>query len=82
MSRGRLLRSAKRPAALVLLTVAAGTVAAPERDGSAPGWLEIDYSELIDRRQPSHSGESIGALLERLEGRPLPPPEQRPVAVN
>ncbi len=84
MNRDPLLRSVKRLSALVLLTVAAGTAAAPapEREGSAAGWLVLDYSELIDRRQPSHSGESIGALLERLAGRPLPPPGQRPADHN
>ncbi len=43
-----------------------------------PEWVEIDYSEVIDRRQLSHSGESVGTLLARLDGRPLPVPGQRP----
>jgi hypothetical protein len=84
LSRGSQLPSGKRLAAVVLLTVAAGTLsaAAPARDRPGAGWLVVDYSELIDRRLPSHSGESIGALLERLAGRPLPPPGQRPADHN
>ena len=53
-----------RLAALVLFTLTAGTLAAPapapEREGSLPGWLVVDYSELVDRRHPSHSSESVG----------------------
>lgn len=50
--------------------VAAGT--------SDPGWVEIDYQELIDRRRLTHSGESVGTLLGALEGRGVPPPGERP----
>ncbi|HKQ61412.1 MAG TPA: hypothetical protein VJS92_08965, partial [Candidatus Polarisedimenticolaceae bacterium] len=35
----------------------------------ASGWLEVDYGELVDRRELSHSGESVGALLRQLGGR-------------
>ncbi len=42
------------------------------------GWLEIRYGELVDGRQLSHSGDSVAALLGRLQGRPLPPPGERP----
>jgi len=37
-----------------------------------PGWVEIDYAEIIDRREPTHSGEAVAGLLRRLEGRPMP----------
>ena len=50
----------------------AGAQALPE------GWIQVDYSGLVDRRALSHSGESVGVLLERLEGRPVPPPGERP----
>ena len=36
--------------------------------GAADGWVEVDYSSLVDRRQLTHSGESVGALLDRLAG--------------
>jgi len=45
---------------------------------AADGWLAVDYSELVDRRQLSHSGESVGALIERLEGRGAPRDGGRP----
>ena len=41
-------------------------------------WIEIDYGALVDRRELSHSGESVGELLDRLGGRSLPPPGERP----
>jgi len=45
---------------------------------AAGGWLDVDYGPLVDRRQLSHSGESVGALLDRLGGRPVPTPGERP----
>ncbi len=56
----------------------AATPVRAEGNGSRPEWVEIDYSEIVDRRQLSHSGESVGTLLARLDGRPLPAPGQRP----
>ena len=41
-------------------------------------WIEIDYGALVDRRELSHSGESVGELLDRLGGRSLPAPGERP----
>ena len=41
------------------------------------GWVSVDYSSLLDRRRLTHSGESVGELLERLAGRSLPPPGER-----
>ncbi len=55
------------------------SLTAPAAQAAAPAdWLVVDYSELIDRRQLSHSGESVGALLARLAGRPLPEGHERP----
>lgn len=34
-------------------------------------WAEVDYADLLDLRQLSHSGESVGELLRRLGGRPM-----------
>ena len=42
------------------------------------GWITVDYAPLVDRRALSHSGESVGVLLARLAGRPLPAPGERP----
>lgn len=30
------------------------------------GWLQVDYSQLLDRRELTHSGESVGLVLDRL----------------
>ena len=43
-----------------------------------PGWLEVDYRELVDRRRLTHSGDSVGTLLSALDGRGAPPPGERP----
>ena len=40
-------------------------------------WTIVDYSELLDGRQLSHSGESVSRLIEQLGGRPVPPAGQR-----
>ncbi len=56
----------------------AATPLRAEGNATLPEWVEIDYSEIVDRRQLSHSGESVGTLLARLDGRPLPAPGQRP----
>ncbi|MHC4429518.1 MAG: hypothetical protein ACYS0D_13080, partial [Planctomycetota bacterium] len=58
------------------LSLSVMTPAVPARDASS-GWLAVDYSELIDGRQLSHSGESVGALIRRLGGRALPPAGER-----
>jgi len=57
---------------LVLLAAPAGAREAP------PDWVIVDYADLVDRRQLSHSGDSVGVLLDRLGGRPLPPVGERP----
>jgi hypothetical protein len=49
-----------------------------DSDDVVAEWIEIDYGALVDRRQLSHSGEPVGLLLNRLGGRSLPPPGQRP----
>lgn len=42
-----------------------------------PPWRAIAYGAIVDRAQLTHSGEPVGALLDRLGGRPLPPPGER-----
>ncbi|HXV77203.1 MAG TPA: hypothetical protein VD788_12875 [Candidatus Polarisedimenticolaceae bacterium] len=56
--------------ALVVLAVGAGRATAQSHE-----WYAVDYGELVDRRQLSHSSESVGVLLDKLAGRPLPPPD-------
>jgi hypothetical protein len=51
---------------------------APPTVGATEDWVEIDYGAIVDGRRLSHSGESVSSLLERLGGRPLPPPGERP----
>ena len=60
----------------LLWPATAGAQPAPGSDGSE--WIEIDYSGVVDLRRLSHSGESIEMLLDRLGGRGLPPPGERP----
>ncbi len=52
----------------------------PARQASASirGWVRVDYGSLVDRRRPSHSGDPIGVLLDRLGGRPFPTGGDRP----
>jgi hypothetical protein len=63
---------------LVAWLCAVSLCATSPASAATPDWLVVDYSDVIDRRQLSHSGESVGALLGRLDGRPLPPPGERP----
>lgn len=60
----------------IALTALLAVVAVPA--DTAPGWTTVDYSAIVDRRQPTHSGEPIGILLDRLDGRPVPSGAQRP----
>jgi len=73
-------RAGRRLAALALLALAGAgahpSSAAPRDDGQPADWLQVDYGELVDRRRPSHSGESVGELLAGLAGRPYPAPGQ------
>ena len=52
--------------------------------GSPPAtaWGQVDYGPLVDRRQLSHSGEPVGVLLARLQGRPYPRAGERPEDVR
>ncbi len=40
--------------------------------------MDVAYGAIVDRRRLSHSGESVGMLLQRLGGRPVPRPGERP----
>lgn len=44
----------------------------PAASAQSQDWATVDYGPLVDRRQLSHSGESVGALLDKLAGRPVP----------
>jgi len=67
----------RRPALCVSLCAAVSIVAPvaaqvtnPPQTASGSDWSRIDYGSLVDRRQLSHSGESVGALLSRLAANP------------
>lgn len=62
----------------LLLAALATTGASDKPSTSMTGWTTLDYGALVERRSLTHSGESVGVLLRRLEGRPLPPPGERP----
>ncbi|HEX6850293.1 MAG TPA: hypothetical protein VF139_02715 [Candidatus Polarisedimenticolaceae bacterium] len=61
------------PVAL-LVTFLSTPAAAPE---PGPAWDSVAYGSLVDRTQLTHSGEPVGALLDRLGGRPFPAPGER-----
>jgi hypothetical protein len=44
------------------------------RQRSSPQWLRISYDELIDKRIITHSGQTIGAFLDRISGLNSSPP--------
>jgi len=56
-------------AALVTLAAASLTGAGT---GSLPDWLVVDYGRLVDREALTPSGEPLGIVLDRLDGRPRP----------
>ncbi len=65
-----MIRRAAR--AVVLGCVAlAGTAAAATAVAQDGTWIDVSYRELLDVRELSHSGEPVGALLDRLAGKPL-----------
>jgi len=69
------LAPAASAAALALVGWWLGAVAPAASE--PPAWVAIDYAEIVDRRQPTHSGEPVGVLLDRLDGRPAPDPGER-----
>jgi hypothetical protein len=74
------LRSLRRGRRLAVLAAAVAFAAAglAPAVAAATGWTEVDYGALVDGRRISHSGESIEALLARLDGRGVPPAGERP----
>ncbi len=58
----------------LLLTVLAAALilssSSAQSPALKPGWLDVGYAELLDGREPTHSGEAVSGLLRRLEGRP------------
>lgn len=49
--------------ALLLVLLAPSSAAS-----AASSWVSVDYGALVDRRQLTHSGQSVGALLDGLRG--------------
>ena len=62
----------------VVLAVNALPVASARSRTATAEWVTVDYGEIVDRRQPTHSGEPVGVLIDRLDGRILPRPGERP----
>jgi hypothetical protein len=60
-----------------MLLVGSPARSAEGPEGSPDGWVSVDYGEIVDRRQLTHSGESVGTVLERLAGQPAPAAGQR-----
>jgi len=56
-------------AGLILLLAWTLALAAPDESD----WIPVSYADLIDRRELSHSGDSVGELLDRLATRPEDP---------
>ena len=63
-----------RPMALLFCSL---VLAAPFNAQTPAEWTVVDYSDLLDRRQVSHSGEPVSRLIEQLGGRSFPPAGQR-----
>jgi hypothetical protein len=55
---------------LLVLASSVGVGAAPEK--RRVSWVRVEYGALVDGRKLTHSGEPIGVLLARLDGRPMP----------
>ena len=74
-------RSAGRVLAWTVLVVLLASAFARDAIGQEPAlpdWIEVGYGELVDLRQPSHSGEPVETLLRRLGGRALSAAADRP----
>ncbi len=73
----------RRGGSVFVSAVAGSAESAPAASATAipaasSGWVAVDYSDLIDRRRPSHSGEPVGVLLRDLAGRTNPTAGDRP----
>ncbi|HEX4825268.1 MAG TPA: hypothetical protein VFV19_13260 [Candidatus Polarisedimenticolaceae bacterium] len=63
-----------RIVAFALLVLAAALPGPPPASKEASArWVVVDYGPLVDRRKLTHSGDSVGTLLDQLGGRPRPP---------
>jgi hypothetical protein len=59
-------RARRRGVGVVATMLAAVAVAAAAwAQPAVEEWIEVDYGELVDLRQPTHSGEPVGELLGR-----------------
>lgn len=64
----------RRLASLLPVLALAATTAGAGQDT----WFRVDYGALVDRTRLTHSGESVGTVLDRLDGRPVPRGTERP----
>jgi len=61
-----------RTVLLLMAVISALSPVAAQTKAVGKGWMEIGYAELLDGREPTHSGEAVSGLLRRLGGQPLP----------
>jgi hypothetical protein len=61
----------------VVVAIAVVGLSIPLAYAESPDWVVIEYGEIVDRREPTHSGEPVGVLLDRLDGRSIPEPGER-----
>ena len=64
--------------ALIVLSTSGSVRVAVGQEPAVPDWIEVAYGDLVDLRQPSHSGEPLETLLRRLAGRALGAATRRP----
>lgn len=73
-------RPLARLLAPLLLAAAAttpGAIPKPGKPDATREWVRLDYGAIVDRRQLSHTGEAVGDLLRKLDGRSAPVPGER-----
>ena len=77
-ARSRLAGIALALTALIVVSTSDSVRVAVGQETTVPDWIEVAYGDLVDLRQPSHSGEPVETLLRRLAGRALSAATQRP----
>jgi len=84
--RGRLVARGSAFALLALLVAGLGvTRLLPEEPPRLPlavgntGWVDVDYGPLVNRRELTHSGDSVGGLLVRLDEQTVETEQEPPL---
>lgn len=73
MSAAHTIRGMRRLWIALCLAAAVGLVALAQ----SSSWIDLNYGPLLDRRQLTHSGESVGVLLRQLAENPNDPTAQQ-----